>query len=209
MGGIHLPSEACCPATPRAPPAAQGCMKSGQVLTDKRWKWYEPEYWRFGDPAGQDGRINYMRHASGGRAASLKPLLWRCVVPGLGWAGPPASRPRCGAKGACRQHGAPAHQAHEAACWLPLLPTAGCPAKARLASRPPPRRPAVRRVAGGGALHWPERAGAAPLCQRGRHAGGLAGERVPLSSARRPPEHRKLALPSPLCYKTQQGPKRS
>eukprot|EP00887_Chlorella_sp_A99_P003159 scaffold9.g3159.t1 len=42
-----------------------GCMKSGEVLTDKRWKWYEPEHWRFGDPAGGDGKINYMRHASG------------------------------------------------------------------------------------------------------------------------------------------------
>ena len=40
-------------------------MKSGQVLTDRRYKWYEPEYWRFGDPATDDGGINYMRHASG------------------------------------------------------------------------------------------------------------------------------------------------
>ena len=39
-------------------------MKSGQVLTDRRYKWFEPEYWRFGDPAGEGG-INYMRHASG------------------------------------------------------------------------------------------------------------------------------------------------
>ena len=43
---------------------AQGCMKSGAVLTDRRYKWFEPEYWRFGDPAGGDS-INYMRHASG------------------------------------------------------------------------------------------------------------------------------------------------
>lgn len=43
-------------------------MKSGEVLTDKRWKWYEPEHWRFGDPAGKDGKINYLRHASGGCA---------------------------------------------------------------------------------------------------------------------------------------------
>ena len=42
-----------------------GCMKSGQVLTDRRYKWYEPEWWRFGDPASAEGRINYMRHASG------------------------------------------------------------------------------------------------------------------------------------------------
>ena len=39
-------------------------MKSGQVLTDRRYKWFEPEYWRFGDPSGEGG-INYMRHASG------------------------------------------------------------------------------------------------------------------------------------------------
>jgi hypothetical protein len=43
----------------------QGCMKSGQVLTDRRYKWFEPEYWRFGDPASSEGQINYMRHASG------------------------------------------------------------------------------------------------------------------------------------------------
>ncbi|KAK9817855.1 hypothetical protein WJX72_003172 [[Myrmecia] bisecta] len=42
-----------------------GCMKSGQVLTDRRYKWFEPEYWRFGDPATVDGQINYPRHASG------------------------------------------------------------------------------------------------------------------------------------------------
>lgn len=39
-------------------------MKSGQVLTDQKYKWYEPESWRFGDPSG-DGYINYPRHASG------------------------------------------------------------------------------------------------------------------------------------------------
>ena len=43
----------------------QGCMKSGQVLTDRRYKWFAPEYWRFGDPASAEGQINYMRHASG------------------------------------------------------------------------------------------------------------------------------------------------
>lgn len=46
-------------------------MKSGEVLTDKRWKWYEPEHWRFGDPAGKDGKINYLRHASGARAVRV------------------------------------------------------------------------------------------------------------------------------------------
>ena len=61
-------------ATPRQSMAAnssasaltvQGCMKSGQVLTDRRYKWFEPEYWRFGEAAGAEGQINYMRHASG------------------------------------------------------------------------------------------------------------------------------------------------
>lgn len=51
---------------------AQGCMKSGQVLTDRRYKWFEPEYWRFGDPASAEGQINYMRHASG-QVRSLSP----------------------------------------------------------------------------------------------------------------------------------------
>ena len=40
-------------------------MKSGQVLTDRRYKWFEPEYWRFGEAVGAEGQINYMRHASG------------------------------------------------------------------------------------------------------------------------------------------------
>ena len=26
-------------------------MKSGAVLTDKKYKWYEPDAWRFGDGA--------------------------------------------------------------------------------------------------------------------------------------------------------------
>lgn len=54
------------------PHCAQGCMKSGQVLTDRRYKWFEPEYWRFGDPASAEGQINYMRHASG-QVRSLSP----------------------------------------------------------------------------------------------------------------------------------------
>lgn len=41
-----------------------GCMKSGPVLTDSKYKWYEPDSWRFGD--GQNGgHAQYMRHASG------------------------------------------------------------------------------------------------------------------------------------------------
>ncbi|KAK9842850.1 hypothetical protein WJX74_003372 [Apatococcus lobatus] len=42
-----------------------GCMKSGQVLTDRRYKWFEPEYWRFGEASSTEGSINYPRHASG------------------------------------------------------------------------------------------------------------------------------------------------
>ena len=53
----------------------QGCMKSGQVLTDRRYKWFEPEYWRFGDPASAEGQINYMRHASGQASSLLLPPL--------------------------------------------------------------------------------------------------------------------------------------
>lgn len=40
-------------------------MKSGQVLTDRRYKWFEPEYWRFGEASSTEGSINYPRHASG------------------------------------------------------------------------------------------------------------------------------------------------
>lgn len=41
-----------------------GCMKSGPVLTDRKFKWFEPDSWRFGD--GQSGgQPQYMRHASG------------------------------------------------------------------------------------------------------------------------------------------------
>ena len=62
-----------------------GCMKSGEVLTDKRWKWFEPEHWRFGDPAGGDGKINYMRHASGERGGGWS-RPWT-PQPGVGWGG--------------------------------------------------------------------------------------------------------------------------
>ena len=61
----------------------QGCMKSGQVLTERRWKWYEPEYWRFGDPAGTDGRINYMRHASGVKVVCLIAVVAKLAPPGI------------------------------------------------------------------------------------------------------------------------------
>ncbi|WOG92815.1 hypothetical protein DCAR_0312092 [Daucus carota subsp. sativus] len=36
-----------------------GCMKSGEVFSEKNEKWYEPDWWKFGD-----GKM-YFRHASG------------------------------------------------------------------------------------------------------------------------------------------------
>ncbi|GAU47208.1 hypothetical protein TSUD_403500 [Trifolium subterraneum] len=36
-----------------------GCMKSGEVFSEKNHKWYEPEWWKFGD------KKSYFRHASG------------------------------------------------------------------------------------------------------------------------------------------------
>ncbi|KAJ7541026.1 hypothetical protein O6H91_10G042000 [Diphasiastrum complanatum] len=36
-----------------------GCMKSGEVVTDSKQRWYEPEYWKFGDEK------SYFRHAGG------------------------------------------------------------------------------------------------------------------------------------------------
>ncbi|KAH7651561.1 Glycosyl transferase family 31 protein [Dioscorea alata] len=36
-----------------------GCMKSGEVFSDSNHKWYEPDWWKFGD-----GK-SYFRHASG------------------------------------------------------------------------------------------------------------------------------------------------
>lgn len=36
-----------------------GCMKSGEVYSEPKHKWYEPEWWKFGD-----GK-SYFRHASG------------------------------------------------------------------------------------------------------------------------------------------------
>jgi hypothetical protein len=34
-------------------------MKSGEVFSEKNHKWYEPEWWKFGD------KKSYFRHASG------------------------------------------------------------------------------------------------------------------------------------------------
>ncbi|WCJ36776.1 Galactosyltransferase family protein [Euphorbia peplus] len=36
-----------------------GCMKSGEVFSEKNHKWYEPDWWKFGD------KKSYFRHASG------------------------------------------------------------------------------------------------------------------------------------------------
>ncbi|WOK95733.1 hydroxyproline O-galactosyltransferase [Canna indica] len=41
------------------PRAYIGCMKSGEVFSESSQKWYEPEWWKFGD-----GK-SYFRHASG------------------------------------------------------------------------------------------------------------------------------------------------
>ncbi|KAK9291367.1 hypothetical protein L1049_019313 [Liquidambar formosana] len=36
-----------------------GCMKSGEVFSEQSHKWYEPDWWKFGD------KKSYFRHASG------------------------------------------------------------------------------------------------------------------------------------------------
>lgn len=41
---------------------------------------YEPEHWRFGDPAGRDTKVNYMRHASGEPALRAPPPTRRCTL---------------------------------------------------------------------------------------------------------------------------------
>ncbi|KAJ6340553.1 hypothetical protein OIU77_008339, partial [Salix suchowensis] len=41
------------------PRAYIGCMKSGQVYSEPSHKWYEPDWWKFGD------KKSYFRHASG------------------------------------------------------------------------------------------------------------------------------------------------
>ncbi|CAN6483254.1 unnamed protein product [Victoria cruziana] len=43
----------------RVPRVYIGCMKSGEIFTEQSQKWYEPEWWRFGD-----GK-SYFRHAAG------------------------------------------------------------------------------------------------------------------------------------------------
>lgn len=37
-------------------------MKSGEVVTDYKKRWYEPQYARFGDPIGLDKKLSYPRH---------------------------------------------------------------------------------------------------------------------------------------------------
>ncbi|KAJ6326663.1 hypothetical protein OIU78_013701 [Salix suchowensis] len=41
------------------PRAYIGCMKSGEVFSEPTHKWYEPDWWKFGDAK------SYFRHASG------------------------------------------------------------------------------------------------------------------------------------------------
>ncbi|CAN1267616.1 Hydroxyproline O-galactosyltransferase HPGT1 [Linum perenne] len=41
------------------PRAYVGCMKSGEVFSEQTHKWYEPDWWKFGD------KKSYFRHASG------------------------------------------------------------------------------------------------------------------------------------------------
>ncbi|KAA3475958.1 hydroxyproline O-galactosyltransferase HPGT1-like [Gossypium australe] len=43
-----------------------GCMKSGQVFSEPSHKWYEPDWWKFGD------KKSYFRHASGEIYAVIK-----------------------------------------------------------------------------------------------------------------------------------------
>ncbi|KAG6489955.1 hypothetical protein ZIOFF_051237 [Zingiber officinale] len=55
------------------PRAYIGCMKSGEVFSDKSQKWFEPEWWKFGD-----GK-SYFRHASGEMfvvSRALERCLW-------------------------------------------------------------------------------------------------------------------------------------
>jgi len=51
-----------------------GCMKSGQVLTESKWKWHEPDHWRFGEPVERGGKMNYPRHATGQIYGLSRPL---------------------------------------------------------------------------------------------------------------------------------------
>ncbi|KAJ4823805.1 Hydroxyproline O-galactosyltransferase HPGT1 [Turnera subulata] len=50
------------------PRAYIGCMKSGEVFSEPTHKWYEPEWWKFGD------KKSYFRHASGEIYAISKAL---------------------------------------------------------------------------------------------------------------------------------------
>lgn len=52
-------------------------MKSGAVNTNKRYKYFEPESWRFGESPYRGGATNYMRHASG-QIYGLSAPLARC-----------------------------------------------------------------------------------------------------------------------------------
>lgn len=37
-------------------------MKSGEIVTSGRKKWFEPEHWKFGDGSGRDRTKTYHRH---------------------------------------------------------------------------------------------------------------------------------------------------
>lgn len=164
------------PPTPSLP-ATQGCMKSGQVLTDKRWKWFEPEHWRFGDPTTSEGRINYPRHASGG-SREREPGAQTPAVVGPAATGARSARLSLVQGGSSRGAEGPC-----ARCSPNMLPKAprlclvaapsSCPScclrrcltgPLTAAPPPPPGRPAVRRVRPRGAVHRTQRGRTAPLC---------------------------------------------
>lgn len=43
-------------------------MKSGAVLTDKKYKWFEPDAWRFGDGTVRRRPLRYFCPTHGSRA---------------------------------------------------------------------------------------------------------------------------------------------
>ncbi|PPS12235.1 hypothetical protein GOBAR_AA08405 [Gossypium barbadense] len=63
LNQVEAPEEYTLGATLSAhsdkPRVYMGCMKSGQVFSEPTHKWYEPDWWKFGDAK------SYFRHASG------------------------------------------------------------------------------------------------------------------------------------------------
>ncbi|KAL3653596.1 Hydroxyproline O-galactosyltransferase HPGT1 [Castilleja foliolosa] len=51
------------------PRVYMGCMKSGEVFSERGHKWYEPDWWKFGDGKSDhlisNTPLSYFRHASG------------------------------------------------------------------------------------------------------------------------------------------------